>query len=621
MWKEYRVTYHNTESDVMALSEKKKAAFASLIARQRERQNESLDGRTNREGGNTGDGTSERAEIEPGANRITGGTASSPTLGGDPTNSGAEPHSVGAPGRNLGGSEEHGPEASSREDTGGAESRTSPRIARRQRSELPPEERNFTIEPGIEPQPSGRRNRLDGNLKALKLLKLLEIEDRPATQEEKEVLAKFNGFGADKEVLNSGQAQYRTWANRDDYEFYAGRKVYALKEGLDAAALYSLLQPLLYGVSSEEFAEELNKIDARLAEQAENGPVVPPRGGKEKPEAALRNLRIVTYLVNKLQVEEKELYTQLEWRLKESSPFVVVRREGGWENNYGRWYDAFREVLTEEEWEDASRASLNAHYTPAGICHQLWDLAQRAGFRGGKVFEPGCGVGNFMGSMPEGLREGSSVSGVELDSLSARIAAKLYPENRIELSAIEDAVMVGDNTQDLVIGNVPFSDTAPSGQRGSVKLNLHNFCISKSIDKLRPGGLAILITSHSTLDHNDLQRDELANKAELVAAVRLPNDAFFRNANTEVVADILVLRKPSGLGHGLAAEQWRQVEPIEVAEREASENGNRLVNINEYFIRHPEMMLGEASLRGKMHGHDARGQFTVKRRARRSAPV
>jgi len=428
---------------------------------------------------------------------------------------------------------------------------------------------------------------LEANLEAIRLLKVLELEDRLATPEEKQVLAKYNGFGADKEVFNSSMAQYRTFANRDSYDFYAGRKVYELKAGLDAETLYAQLQPVLTGVRLSDFAARFDKINTAS---------------------------VVEYLVSALQLPQYDsapqgLYSYLDRRLKEDNPFVV-KREGGWEQTYGRWYDAFREAMTEEEWEAASRSSLNSHYTPAEICHQIWSLAQRVGFRSGKVFEPGCGIGNFMGSMPEALREGSRVSGVELDPLSARMAAKLYPENRIELSGIEDALMVGDNTQDLVVGNVPFSDTAPAGQQGAVKLNLNNLCISKSIDKLRPGGVAILITSHSTLDHNDSQREVLANKAELVAAVRLPNDAFFRNANTEVVADILVLRKPSGVG--LGTEQWRQVEPIEVSQDEASENGNRLVNINEYFTRHPEMVLGQPSLRGKMYGSDARGQFTVK---------
>jgi N12 class adenine-specific DNA methylase len=565
----------------MAVSDKKKAAFASLISRQKERrQNESLDGRTDSEGGNKRVKSRHRRKPERGATGITGGSPGDPVIRGDPTNSGIERNDVPGSAGNLGGSQADRREASPGADSVGGEGRR--RIVLRPRSELSPEELNFTIEPGSEPQPTGRKRRLEANLAAIKLLKVLELEDRAATPEEKQVLAQYNGFGADKEVFNSSMAQYRTFANRDIYEFYAGRKVLGLKEELDAETLFSQLRPILKGVNSSKFAAQFEKINAPA---------------------------VISYLVSNLHIPEHSLFSYLERHLKESNP-LLVRREGGWEENYGRWYDAFREVMTDEEWEAASRSSLNSHYTPTEICHQIWNLTQRIGFRSGKVFEPGCGIGNFMGSMPEALREGSRVSGVELDPLSARMAAKLYPENRIELSGIEEALMVGDNTQDLVVGNVPFSDTAPAGQKCPVKLNLHNLCISRSIDKLRPGGVAILITSHSTLDHNDSQREVLASKAELVAAVRLPNDAFLRNANTEVVADILVLRKPSGLG--LGTEQWRQVEPIEVSESEASENGNRLVNVNEYFTRHPEMVLGQPSLRGRMYGSDARGQFTVK---------
>jgi N12 class adenine-specific DNA methylase len=327
--------------------------------------------------------------------------------------------------------------------------------------------------------------------------------------------------------------------------------------------------------------------------------------------------RVHSLIVEKIDVEGigprgRVAGQKLEALLVEArKPYAAMK--GGWEQEYGRWYDAFREVMTEEEWEAASRSSLNSHYTPAEMCHQLWALAQRVGFRGGKVFEPGCGVGNFMGAMPEAVREGSFVSGVELDSLSARLAAKIYPQNQIELSGIEESMSVGDNTQDLVIGNVPFSDTAPARQREAVKLNLHNLSISTSIDKLRPGGVAILVTSHSTLDHNDTQRQVLAAKSELVAAIRLPNNAFARNASTEVVTDILVLRKPSGIG--VSNEPWQVVEPIEVEASEAADNGNRLVNINEYFCRHPDMMLGKPSLQGKMHGSHPKGQFTVKSQA------
>jgi N12 class adenine-specific DNA methylase len=381
-----------------------------------------------------------------------------------------------------------------------------------------PEARNFVIAQDAEPQPSERGKRLRANLDAIVLLKRLEAEDRLPTPEEKAVLARYNGFGADKEVFNDTKAGYRQHANRHLYPWYAGGAEYT-----------------------------------------------DPETGE-------------------------------------------TTRQPGWETEYGRWYDAFLEVMTPEERQAASRSTLNAHYTPAWMCRAVWDLALRTGFQGGEVFEPGCGVGNFMGTAPEAVRDRTRLSGVELDWLTARLAAKLYPQSRIEHASIEDASAVADNSQDLAVGNVPFSDVAPPGQRGSVKLNLHNYCISKSIDKLRPGGIAILITSHRTLDGPDAQRAVLADKAELVAAVRLPNDAFLKNANTRVVTDILVLRKPLGLDRG--PETWRRVEPIEVAEAEANGEGNRVTSVNEYFYRHPERVLGTPSLQGGMYG--AQDQFTVK---------
>ena len=416
-------------------------------------------------------------------------------------------------------------------------------------------------------------------------------------------------------------AQYRTFANRHNLSFYAGTPTATKK-------LEEVLEPLVNMLSrvsgvvqalDNTLGSSLGAYNLDLLKSPYYlGMELHPDGrcvckGIENAIGLLEEVRALVVAQMDAEVLKARGYVeQIDALLVEArKPYGAPK--GGWEQEYGRWYDAFREVMSDEEWEAASRSSLNAHYTPAEMCHQLWGLAQRVGFRGGRVFEPGCGVGNFMGAMPESVREGSFVSGVELDSLSARLAAKIYPENQIELTGIEDSMSVADNTQDLVVGNVPFSDTAPSGQREAVKLNLHNLCISKSIDKLRPGGVAILVSSHSTLDHNDSQRQVLAAKSELVGAIRLPSNAFARNANTEVVTDILVLRKPAGIPVG--NESWQGVEPIEVEASESSANGNRLVNINEYFCRHPEMMLGQPSLQGKMYGQNPKGQFTVKGQA------
>lgn len=294
-----------------------------------------------------------------------------------------------------------------------------------------------------------------------------------------------------------------------------------------------------------------------------------------------------------------------------------------WKAEFGGFYDQLKKTLTDEEWRLAAQSVLNAHYTDEPICHRLWSIARHVGFEGGSVGEFGCGTGKVVAAMPADLRAKSTVLGVEKDSITARISKLLFPQARIEEGALQD-VPVRPNSLDLVIGNVPFSDVYPSGQKGKVKFNLHNYFIARSLDALRPGGLAVLITSSSTLQNNDEQRNALADRAELMGAIRLPNDAFADNANTEVVTDILIVRKPTP-ERRVPSEVFRQVLMTEVAEGQgiARFDGaplNKTTLVNEYFLRHPEMVLGLHSLRGKMYGAAARagtddddgaGQYTV----------
>ncbi|WP_415907079.1 hypothetical protein [Oleiharenicola sp. Vm1] len=294
-----------------------------------------------------------------------------------------------------------------------------------------------------------------------------------------------------------------------------------------------------------------------------------------------------------------------------------------WKAEFGGFYDQLKKTLTDEEWRLAAQSVLNAHYTDEPICHRLWNIARHVGFEGGSVGEFGCGTGKVVAAMPADLRAKSTVLGVEKDSITARISKLLFPQARIEEGALQD-VPIRPNSLDLVIGNVPFSDVYPSGQKGKVKFNLHNYFIARGLDALRPGGLAVLITSSSTLQNNDEQRNALADRAELLGAIRLPNDAFADNANTEVVTDILIVRKPTP-ERRVQSEVFRQVLMTEVAEGQgvARFDGaplHKTTLVNEYFLRHPEMVLGLHSLRGKMYGAAARagtddddgaGQYTV----------
>jgi N12 class adenine-specific DNA methylase len=272
-------------------------------------------------------------------------------------------------------------------------------------------------------------------------------------------------------------------------------------------------------------------------------------------------------------------------------------------------------LMTEREWNKASASILNAHYTEEGICHGLWDIARKAGFKGGNVLEPAVGAaGRILGAMPPDLRAVSKTEAVEIDELSARMAALLYPQTKVHACGFEEAI-IAPGKFDLVITNVPFGKQGPGVQDGAVEFNLHNYFIAESMKKLKPGGIAILITSAYTLEANDDQREALAKVAELHGAVRLPSDAFKGNAGTEVTTDILLLRKPDGSMRS-TAEGFSQLTAIKLTEgNEFRAESGKVVDttlINEYYGRHPEMVLGEHSLNGKLYGggHEG-GQYAV----------
>ncbi len=271
-----------------------------------------------------------------------------------------------------------------------------------------------------------------------------------------------------------------------------------------------------------------------------------------------------------------------------------------WEKEYGAFFDEIKTVLTEAEWSAAAASVLNAHYTSEEVCHSLWDIVKQSGFRGGNVLEPAIGTGAIVGAMPEEYRAKTFVTGVELDSVSARIAKKLYPESRIHECGFEHARQVAPNSQDLVITNVPFSDVGPANQTG-VEFNLHNFFISESLKKLKPGGFLVAITSASTMENNPEQLEELASRAELMGAIRLPSNAFSRRANTEVVTDILVIRKP--VSEQLGEETWSQVLPMMIDEdvRAVTAKGEEVKTtlVNEYFVRIPKWCLADIRSRAR----------------------
>ena len=252
------------------------------------------------------------------------------------------------------------------------------------------------------------------------------------------------------------------------------------------------------------------------------------------------------------------------------------------------------QLLTAEEYESARATTPNAHFTSPLVIQAIWPGLEKLGVRHGvEVLEPAMGIGHFFGLMPEAM-SGGHRTGVELDSLTARIAKKLYPDTTIFAQGFEET-QLPDNYFDAVVGNVPFGDYAVHDPaiKHSLTRSIHDYFFAKSVEKTRPGGIMALITSRYTMDKVDTTiRNALAEKADLVAAIRLPNTAFKGNAGTEVTTDILFLQKRQP-GQEPAGERWTETEPIELE--------GHAIALNEYYVRHPDMMLGHLTLQGTMY--------------------
>ena len=253
------------------------------------------------------------------------------------------------------------------------------------------------------------------------------------------------------------------------------------------------------------------------------------------------------------------------------------------DENNPSWADEFIELytaLSPDEYESARASTLTAFYTPPVVISSIYKAMEQMGFREGNILEPSCGIGNFIGMLPQSMQD-SKIYGIEIDKISAGIAQQLYQKTSIAAQPFEEA-NIPDSFFDAVIGNVPFGDIRVNDRR----YNKHNFLIhdyffAKSLDKLRPGGVMALITSKGTMDkENPAVRKYIAQRADLLGAIRLPNNTFKGNAGTEVVSDILILQK---------RDRLIDLEP-EWVHLNTDENG---VKMNAYFVAHPEMVLGE----------------------------
>ena len=259
-------------------------------------------------------------------------------------------------------------------------------------------------------------------------------------------------------------------------------------------------------------------------------------------------------------------------------------------DSWAKEYAELKGLLSEDEYAAARASTLNAHYTSPTVIRGIYDAVERMGFQSGNILEPSMGVGNFFGMLPDTMQD-SRLYGVELDSITGRIAQKLYPEASIKVAGFETTDR--RDFYDLAVGNVPFGQYRANDKAyNKLGFSIHNYFFAKAIDQVRPGGIVAFVTSRHTMDSKDsTARKHMAERADLLGAIRLPNNAFKANAGTDVVSDIIFLQKRDRpIDH---EPDWVQLGK--------TEDG---FTINQYFVDHPEMVLGNLELESTQYGHD-----------------
>lgn len=377
------------------------------------------------------------------------------------------------------------------------------------------------------------------NVEAIELLLSLEKDGRQATREEQAKLAKFIGWGA-SEIANN-----------------------------------------LFGDKLDKAAEALTNYDEAIATLGDRPYLTNARYGEYAPAFRVlqyRNPQLTWYTAGNITRE----------MLDKAKPEASVRK---WVELRNR----LKASMSEKEWGEASRSTQYAHYTSKEVVRSMWRALDRMGFKGGAILEPGAGIGVFPGLMPAAMAANSIYTGIEFDSFTGRILKQLFPDERILVESFVDSKLP-KNFYDVSVGNPPFSGTKILSDPEYAKraFSLHDYFFAKSIDRTKPGGLVVYVTSRYTMDKlDDKARQYLADRADLVGAIRLPQTAFKQNAGTEVVTDVIFLRKkvPGETFEG--AQSWGKSVPLKV-------NGNDY-NINEYFVANPDMVLGTHSDAGSMY--------------------
>ena len=259
-------------------------------------------------------------------------------------------------------------------------------------------------------------------------------------------------------------------------------------------------------------------------------------------------------------------------------------------DGWAKEYTELKRLLSEDEYATARSSTLNAHYTSPTVIRSIYDAVERMGFHSGNILEPSMGVGNFFGMLPDSMAD-SRLYGVELDSITGRIAKKLYPQADITVAGFETTDR--RDFYDLAVGNVPFGQYKVNDKAyNKLGFSIHNYFFAKAIDQVRPGGIVAFVTSRYTMDSKDsTARKHMAERADLLGAIRLPNNAFKANAGTDVVSDIIFLQK---------RDRPADIEPAWV---QLGKTGDGFA-INQYFVDHPEMVLGELTMESTQYGKE-----------------
>ena len=340
-----------------------------------------------------------------------------------------------------------------------------------------------------------------------------------------------------------------------------------------------------YNSNGEEIKEEYPPINYHISDDK----VDTSFGAKSRFEDNIKAIELL-----------KELESEDRNATKEEQD--ILSRYVGWggiadafderKNNWKTERERLKLLLNEEEYKAAAHSTLSSFYTPNMAIDGIYKTLKKFGFEKGNILEPSCAIGNFFGRLPSAFDK-SKLYGVELDSISGRIAKKLYPNAKIEITGYENS-KVADELFDVAVGNVPFGNNTVYDKRYKDKFLIHDYFFQKTLDKVRDGGIIAFITTDGTLDKKDTRvREYIAKRAEFLGAIRLPNNTFTNNANAKVTSDIIFLKKRDELKQDISDEKW-----IYTSEYQDG------MTINNYYIDNPNMMLGKMELQSTAYGYD-----------------